>query len=378
MSLDDDVNDALAMDEPTIAARLLDAAITAMKRKSTSAPRVERERDLAALLRQRALLAEEESIDDDLPTLAEVVKHTRAASLLSDATHDDHARHAWALLMKGAAGKAESAADDDALVLAALAWRKKPSPDRRAAMIGIAGAHLERVVRLLVQRGEPALDLARALYAARVKMDGLAARGTLRALRLLVATANAEKAPDAAALAALDPRHGAQSQTLAARLARLTRVEQRFGREELVLQPLVALASAARDAEDHEVAREAGERLDAIFAPKRTAVARDDRRYYLGWLRDAYLALGRFEDALGVVEREEAVLRVQALPAPNHLSRAEIAEARGDWDGCFEQYRAAIASYVSREGEGSSNAALARGWLAQARSRRERQSLASS
>lgn len=366
MSLDDDVRDALSMDEPTIAQRLLDEAYARAKRAKA--------RDaISALARRRAILAEEESVDDDLPSLARTTKIIAEAARLPDATPDDHARLGWARLMEGALTQASAAARGDPLTLAGIAWARKPSPERRAAMVDAAGPHLERVVRFLVQRSEPSLELARRLHAAREREAPLPARATLRALRLLVAAAHAESAPDAARLSALDPRH--RDDALDARLERLARVEARFGGG-AVLQPLVALAHAASAAHDFEVAVAAGERIDGLYALETGRAAREDRRYQLGLLCDACIALGRFDDALGAVERIEELLRRDGHPAPDHLARAKIAERRGDWDRCIAEHQAAIAVYAAHDGPGhgpaGSNTQLARGWLEQAMARRDR------
>jgi tetratricopeptide (TPR) repeat protein len=354
------------MDETRIAERLLDVAHAQAKKTKSKA--------LPALIRRRAALAEDESIDDDLPSLHRATKRIAEAAALPDATAADHARLGWALLMTSAPGKAKAAAPNDALVLAGIAWAKRPSPEGVAAMVRAAGPDLERVVRLLVQRSQPALDLARELYAERTHAAALPARETLRALRLLVAAAHAQRAPDAAELARLDPRHGTSA--LRPRLERLARVKERFGGGEHVLLPLIALAKAATDAGDHGVAAEAGERIDEILAPNKTQAARYDRSLHLGHLASAYIALSRYDDALGAVERDDAIRRALGHPSPDHHTRAKVAEARGDWDACIDEHRRAVQLFHAHAGPGygpeGSNTRLAEGWLTQAEARRDK------
>lgn len=122
--------------------------------------------------------------------------------------------------------------------------------------------------------------------------------------------------------------------------------------------------------------------MDQLRHSAKTPDALAERHVSLGDLRDALLALGRFDEALAVVEREEAVAaRRPGHLVPNHHTRAKVCEARGDWDGVVREHLAAVAQYEAAPpplyGPEAPNTELARGWARAALTRAGRLDLAS-
>ena len=174
-----DIDDALAMDEPQIAAALLDELL--------ATARVRAPAKVLGVLRARARLAFESAADDDLESLGAVVRAHEEAAAHHGAGALDHDALAWAHLMAGAAGRAQKAIDTGLrsasardrrpleVTHAAVRYAAKPADATYAALLatldglskGRLAERLERVVRLLVQRQlHSGAELAERLVAA--------------------------------------------------------------------------------------------------------------------------------------------------------------------------------------------------------------------
>lgn len=162
MSARDDVAAVLELGELAVADALIDEQLKALKKKSNNDPAA-----LTPVLRRRAVLAEEGSIDDDLASLAWAAKRMGDAAAQPDASDEDRARWAWGLLMGNSTGKARKAGEGDTMLKAGLAYAKKPSVANRAALFTASKEHPERAIRLVLQRSEPVATEARALFDAR-------------------------------------------------------------------------------------------------------------------------------------------------------------------------------------------------------------------
>lgn len=340
--------------------------------------------------------------DEDLPSLAATAKAWRAVCAEPSATARDHEDHAWAELLAGAPKKAadalaasagRSARHDLSVATLALAWTKKRSDaKKRQALVdaALAEADLDRLVgttRLLVQSHSDARALADTL-AERARRDAapydpIVARAVairVGAYRVVDDTARASEIRDAwaaACRAALpdpnDPRlhvldvHESGDDLVARAERRVARASRVYAADDPALEmPLSALAYAARTADDHRVVVEAVERLLRLSTPKRAS--RDEERYHhLGNLRESLTALGRYDEALAVVDREDTAAKGNPLRlVPNHHARASVHEARGDWDRVILAHLAAVAQYEAGPapvyGPGSQNLDLARNW----------------
>ncbi|MDQ3033263.1 MAG: hypothetical protein M3Y87_12665 [Myxococcota bacterium] len=366
----DDVEAVLAIGELAVAQALIDAELKALERASKGTPTA-----LTPVLRRRAILAEESSIDDDLPSLVSAAKRMGDAAAQPDADDEDRARWAWGLLMANATGKARKAGAGDPMLRAGLAYAAKPTDERRAALFAASEAHPERAIRLVVQRSEPAVEEARRLYESRAEQAPLPDRHTLRALRLAVAAMRSVADPAAETLHRLDPEHGLSPEgQLALRRERLAKIEAMFGSDsELLLQPYFSLSSVARDAGAMELSVEALLRVDALLAKRRGEAALLERHALLGGLMRDLIALDRIDEAAEVVQRYEAVLEQRGLDVPAHTARAEICKARGDWDGYLEELRLHVVQARESKhpayGPESNNLRLAESWLEQGKAR---------
>ncbi len=362
----DDVEEALAMGEGRVAEILLDRRLRAVK-----AGHPER----LGVLRRRAEVAEELSIDDDLPSLAATAKRIGEAATHPDAGPADRAAWAWALLMAGSTGKARKVGTDDPLVAAGLAWATRPTSERRAALVAAAGDRLDRVVRLLVQRHADAVVEAERWLEARRAVAPPPDRHALRALRLFVEALRVTGDPRAEEAARLAPEPADPAARCRRALERIRRVEERFGDPDLTEPALWALAMDARVANEHGIAAEALERLDGILR-RRGKKALQDRRSVLTDLFRSRLALGETEAAEEVVRRHEEVLGAVGQPVPDHLTRAALALARGDLDGHVAEHHAALARCEAGDppvfGPEGSTTKLVRAWTRMAEERRAR------
>ncbi|MCA9574869.1 MAG: hypothetical protein R3B40_04175 [Polyangiales bacterium] len=370
MTIPGDVGAVLALGELAVAAELLNVELRTLKKRAKSDPTA-----LTPLLRQRAILAEESAIDDDLPSLVREAKVMGEAAAQPDATDDDRARWAFGLLMANMTGKARKAHGSDPQVKAGLAYAAKPGPVQRAALFAASQAHPERAVRLVLQRSEPVVDEARALFEARRAEAPLPARHTLRALRLLVGALRTQGDPEAETLNQLDPEYGlAAADALRHRRERLKQVEGLLGADSpLLLQPTFALAAAAKRAGELALSVTLHLEVDDRLAKRRTADALVERSALLvGVFRDL-VQLERHEDAEAVIARIEHVAAKRGLDVPEHNLRAELHEARGDYDGALVERRLAVAqardSTHPAYGPGSPNLELAQSWLKQAEAR---------
>jgi hypothetical protein len=324
-------------------------------------------------------VAEEGSIDDDLPSLADTAKRTGEAAAQPDADDTDRARWAWALLMANMTGKARKAGGEDAMLAAGLAYARKPSPKTRAALFAASQEHPERAIRLVLQRSLPAAQEARALFEARQKQAALPDRHTLRALRLLVAALRVVGDPEAETLHRLDPEYGlSPADTLALRRERLGRVEALLGKDSpLLLMPYFKLSAAAKDAGELALSVELRLVVDDLLAKKRGAEALTERSALLVGVWRDLIDLGRIDDAAAVIAtRDEPVRMLRHQDVPHHTARAEICEARGDWDGCLREWELAVAQARESKhpayGPGSTNLRLTEGWRNSARERAAR------
>lgn len=360
----DPVDAVLALGELAVADALIDAQLKALK-KAKGDPTV-----LTPVLRRRAMLAEEGSIDDDLPSLADAAKRAGDAAAQPDANDDDRARWAWALLMANMTGKARKAGGEDAMLMAGLAYARKPSPKTRDALFAASTRHPERAIRLVLQRSLPVTVEARALFEARQKQAPLPDRHTLRALRLLVAALRVAGDPEAETLHRLDPEYGLSPEaTLALRKERLTHVEALLGKDSpLLLMPYFKLSGAAKDAGALSLSVELRLVVDDLLAKKRGAEALTERSALLVGVWRDLIELGRIDDAAAVVAtRDEPVRVLRGQDVPHHTARAEICEARGDWDGCLREWELAVVQARESKhpayGPGSNNLRLTEGWL---------------
>jgi hypothetical protein len=330
----DDVDDALAMGEERVAEMLLDRELKAAKKEKATAKK------LLAILRRRAAIAEETSIDDDLPSLASAAKRIGEAAAHPDASAADRDAYAFALLMAGKTATARKVGSTDPVVVAAIAYATKPSPAKRDALMAAGRKGSERAVRLLVQRDETVSAEAMALFEARRKKGAKQPRGVQDGL------------------------------------ARIARVQKRFGDDSLVEPALWALNHEAKQAKDFAVSAEACAKLDAILSKRRGDKADEERRAVLGDLINAFIALGRFDDAEATMRRLDELLPRFPVPVPYHLTWAKIARARGDWKEYVARHEAAVKQWEASEhpgyGRNGSNTDLARSWLQQAKEERVR------
>lgn len=367
----DDVDAVLALGELAVADALLDAQLKALKKKAKDDPT-----RLTPVLRRRAILAEEGSIDDDLPSLADTAKRTGEAAAQPDASDEDRARWAWALLMANMTGKARKAGEGDAMLKAGLAYAKKPTPTARAALFAASQEHPERAIRLVLQRSLPVAAEARALFEARQKQAPLPDRHTLRALRLAVGALRVVGDPEAETLHRLDPEYGLPpAATLALLKERLAQVEALLGKESpLLLMPYFKLSAAAKDAGELALSIELRLVVDDLLAKKRGGDALTERSALLVGVWRDLVQLGRIDDAAQVIEtRDEPVRVLRQQDVPHHTARAEICEARGDWDGCIREHELAVKQARESKhpayGPGSNNTRLTEGWLKFAKER---------
>lgn len=374
MTKRDDVDAVLELGDLAVADDLMDAQLKALKKKTKDDPRA-----WTPLLRRRAILAEEGSIDDDLPSLASAAKRMGDAAAQPDATDEDRARWAWALLMAnmtGKARKAHHAEADDAMLIAGLSYARKPSDKTRAALFAASKKHPERAVRLVLQRSLPVSTEARALFEARQKKAPLPDRHTLRALRLLVDALRVEGNAEADTLNRLDPEYGLSPEaTLVLRQKRLQQVEALLGKDSpLLLMPYFRLSAAAKDAGALALSVELRLVVDDLLAKKRGGDALTERAALLPGVWRDLVQLGRIDEAAHVIEtRDEPVRVLRQQDVPDHTARAEICEARGDWDGCLAEWELAVKQARESKhpayGPGSNNLRLTEGWLKFAKER---------
>lgn len=374
MTAGDDVDAALELGELAVADALIDEQLKALKKKSKDDPAA-----LTPVLRRRAVLAEEGSIDDDLASLAWAAKRMGDAAAQPDASDEDRARYAWGLLMANITGKARKAGEGDAMLEAGLAFAKKPTPATRAALFAASAEHPERAIRLLLQRSEPVATEARALFEARQRQAPLPERHTLRALRLAVDAMRVMSDPESEALHRRDPEYGLSPEaTLVLRKERLEKMEAILGSgSPLMLMPYFKLSAAAKDTGALALSVELRLVVDDLLAKKRGADALTERSALLVGVWRDLIELGRIDDAATVVVmRDEAVRVLRGQDVPHHTARAEICEARGDWDGCLAELELAVVQARESKhpayGPGSSNLRLAEGWLKLAQERAAR------
>jgi hypothetical protein len=363
------VDEALAMDEARIAEMLLDdAARAARKLDDVTLDRV---------LRRRAEVALDEAIDDDLPDLAAAAKKTAEVAARATATGADRERHAYTLLLAGKTGGARKATAGDPFVAAAIAYAARPGDAKLEALRRAAGedpTRLERFVRLVLQRQRhPISSDARRWLAAAGAASPVWDRAVARAVNALASALRLEDDVEGASAARQqwieacrtavppdDPRsfvaRSAQLATrpeaegLADRAARMARLSERFGPASPLLEPaLWALSAGAVRAREHEIAIDALEQLDALIASRRGAAGLKRRSVLLD-LRKSEMALGRFDRALAVVEREEQLLAALGQPVPAYLARADVAYARGDLDAWVAGHQAELARCESGHG----------------------------
>jgi hypothetical protein len=368
----DEVDAVLELGELAVADDLIDAQLAAFKKKSKGDPAA-----LTPVLRRRAILAEEGSIDDDPPSLAQAAKRIGEAAAQPDATDDDRARWAWALLMANMTGKARKAGgDDDPMLTAGLAYARKPSDKTRAVLFAASKKHPERAVRLVLQRSLPVSTEARALFEARQKKAPLPDRHTLRALRLLVDALRVDGDAEAETLHRLDPEYGLSPEaTLLLRQKRLQQVEALLGKNSpLLLMPYFRLRAAAKDAGALALSVELRLVVDDLLAKKRGGDALTERAALLTGVWRDLVQLGRIDEAAHVIEtRDEPVRMLRQQDVPHHTARAEICEARGDWDGCIREHELAVKQARESKhpayGPESNNTRLTEGWLKFAKER---------
>ena len=385
-----------------------------------------------AALRKNAELESTYADDRHAPDLTRAVKAWRAVTehAHGKASAHDLERLAWAELMASSAKKAgvalesllaRDAAHEVGCLRAAIAWISERGDSKRLALVQAEAARfaecsdftrLELAVRLLLQGDACPVSLADALAEGRLREAPAYAPEVARAFALRVAAHHGEssaesgRASNAAEAIRVswenevirlvpdpdDPRRHvldglAKSEPDAAQLERAARrvawVARHFGESSPALElPLAALAWAAKHTRAFAQAVEALERLDKLRQSAKTADALADRHLSLGDLREALLALGRFDEALSVVEREEAIAaRREGHLVPNHHTRAKVCEARGDWDGMVREQLAAVAQYEAGPaplyGPDAPNTELARGWARAALVRAGRLELAS-
>lgn len=351
-----------------------------------------------AALRRRAAVALETALDDG-PSAP--VAH-RALTADPAATPEDHEALGWAELLADGAGRADRAfvaAGGSGPGRAAVAFVRRPSPQTRAgleaALADVDPDRLERVVRLLVQRFHDALSLSERLVSMRGSPPWT--RPVARAVRLQVmALRTVDRRAEAAAvwvdwlarcadLGPDHPRYGGieearaaeapPEEALAHRERRLARVLRDHGDDDALVEPaLSAVGYDAHRAGAHALAVRALTELDRRLAKRKNATVRQARRDMLGSLVASLLALGRTDEALQVVEREEALRASFGFPVPYHLARARVAYARGDLDVYVAHHEAELARCEAgappSEGPTGHTTRLVRGWTEQARERR--------
>lgn len=388
-----------------------------------------RETYLAAL-RASAELESTYADDGHSPDLARAAKAWRAVVEGAEPDARDLERLAWAELMVASVKKARAALEsaiareatlEVGCLRASVAWLSERTDAKRLSLVHAEAARLaersdfarlELAVRLLLQGDACPVSLVDALAEGRLRDAPAFAPEVARAVAFRLAAHHGASAADAgrssSAIEAIrvawenevirlvpdpeDPRrHVLDHVTASAPGAvdverarrRVSRVTKHFGASSPALElPLSALAWTAKQAGDFVQVVEALERLDELRQSAKTADALADRHVSLGELRDALLALGRFDEALRVVEREEAVAdRRPGHLVPNHHTRAKVCEARGDWDGVVREHLAAVAQYEAAPpplyGPQAPNTELARGWARAALTRAGRIELAS-
>ena len=405
----DAVSEALSLGEIEWARRCaVDAVKVARKQPAT----------LLGALRTLAELESSHADDTHGPDLVRAAKAWRAVAEHADASARDYERLAWAELMTASANKASTALDQAAalepglefgLARAASAWVKRRTDEKRlkglqsAALLEAERGNLEgleHAVRLLLQADRCPLNLAEALSAGRASQSAAFAPARARAVALHVAALRSTGDADGAAelwaawerevvslvpdpedvrrhvLDQLDTKDPKAELERAAR--RVARVQGRYGASSPALeQPLALLARLAKGAGAFAQAVVPFEQLERLRGKAKSPEQLLQRHTSLGDLRDCLIALGHYEQALAVVEREEAVaVRRPGHLVPNHHARAKVFEAQGDWDRVLSEHAAAVSQYEAGPapiyGPDAPNTELARGWARQAQERAAR------
>jgi len=390
MGKDDSIEQALAIGEVTWALARAKAAI-----KSAGAGGG---RALYEALRVHAEIQLANADDTDLPDVARAAAAWIQVTRHALAKAADFDTLAWAELLAFKPRKAQAALDackvkHDATVRA-VAWaQRRKDAKRHAALEDIATtcdhAHLEWIVRLLVQADLPAIAHADRLAALREDeldvWDSRVARAVILRVSAHRSVGERERAGTiltawkracTAALAdatdvrrhVLDTSEGTPGDEIGRAERRVQRATQHFGASSPALeQPLALLAFTARHANQHMVAVDALLKLEVLRAKDKTRGAHALRADLLVDLYKSLTELRRFPEAFAVIERyEQAKARLPLHLVPDHHARARVYEAMGDLDRMVDEHLAAVAQYEAAPppvyGPTASNTCLARGW----------------